>query len=370
MKRTSILLLLVPNNFWRIFTVSFDLIRRHPRESGDPGLTSFLILFFELLFIKKTWIHAFARMTCGLLICFFNQQIFCKEKETVQEIIDTHKKTLFQTYPTKTEQQQFTNDLVEQSFSGKQADLFLKMHSDKTQHESLQFLYTTMWSVLAEHGWCTWDSSCLKALKQEHDSGKTIVYIGGGCDIYELITNGIYNIIVIDPILPTQKNYYPDDYLYLIQGSGPDHGLNDQITGLAGNKRLTLKRSGFESMPDYISFSLPSGQQRCTQVSKTTWTVLDKKQHPIGTIIFDRRFTTQKDFELAPDRVLLFSWNELFFVINGEWGIKTNQFQDDITLFIKQLRKPITKEMIDNMHHAHELNRSKFKFIGLGSHVV
>lgn len=256
------------------------------------------------------------------------------------------------------------NNLVEWAFSPSSAAMFMDMHTNATQYPILQLLYTAMWSILSEKGWFDWHSNCMQSLKLEHDAGKTIVYVGGGCDVYQLITHGIYNITIIDPMLPTQERYYVKDYHFLLQGVGPNNGINDTIT----HENLTLKRSDFQIMPGYITVALPSGQQRCIPTAKTTWSVFDEKQKRLGSIVFERRLATQKDFELK--NALLVSWNELYYIINGSWGIKLDQLSTDTKLFVKQLRKPITKEFINNMHQADLLNRSTFQFIGLGSNVT
>jgi hypothetical protein len=78
----------------------------------------------------------------------------------------------------------------------------------KNNHPFLRFCYSVMHYHLTREGWMHWSKDALDALKIDYDNGQEIVYIGGGCDICELLTYGIYNIRIIDPFLEGQVPFY------------------------------------------------------------------------------------------------------------------------------------------------------------------
>lgn len=252
------------------------------------------------------------------------------------------------------------NDLAEWCLNAPSAERFIAMHIQQDNYPALQFLYTTLWSVLAEKGWCDWHDTCLKQLKQEYDTGKTIVYIAGGCDIKPLLDYGIYNITILDPLLPTQQRYYPKDYLFFIKSNG----TNDHIIF---NTTISLKRLSHQETKTYTHTQLPSGQQLRITHTKTEWSILNTQGKQLGIITFDRRPATQADFEITDKKILLMSWNELQSIIDHSWDINPQKFDLNLSLHIKQLRSPITKTSIDNLTMATKLNLSTFRFIGLGS---
>ncbi len=262
------------------------------------------------------------------------------------------------------------NNLFDWCFTMPTSELFLNMHFDQASYPTLRFLYTALWSILSEKGWIDWHDMCLKQLKQEHDAGKAIMYIGGGCDIWQLLRYGIYNVTIIDPMLPMQERYYIKDYNFLLSGTGKNNGLEDEIIMQSCGETITLKRVVYEKKEKYITVDLPSGQARCIPLSITEWAVFDEQQNQRGKIVFGRRMATQHDFAMSQDNVLLLSWNELACIIDGTWKIDTTIFLADTKIFVKQLKKPVTKEIIDTMCMAVKHNKSNFRFISLGSNIT
>jgi len=67
---------------------------------------------------------------------------------------------------------------------------------------------------------------------------------------------------------------------------------------------------------------------------------------------------------------MMISFNELYFVTSPNpqktWGIDPKKFPDDFIIVAKQLRSPITKDMMVNMRNA-ELK--PFSFIALGTEI-
>lgn len=70
-------------------------------------------------------------------------------------------------------------------------------------------------------------------------------------------------------------------------------------------------------------------------------------------------------------KTLLISFNELHFItvppeFDG-WGISPYELDKEVQLFVKQLRYPINKPIMQNMQHAALANYLYLKFISLGS---
>jgi hypothetical protein len=64
----------------------------------------------------------------------------------------------------------------------------------------------------------------------------------------------------------------------------------------------------------------------------------------------------------------LLSFNELYYIIcvsqKDWWGVDPKQFTNDTQIYVKQLRKPVTKQTMLHMSYA---DASPFQFIKLGT---
>src|SRR5207249_8602829 len=105
--------------------------------------------------------------------------------------------------------------------------------------------------------------------------------------------------------------------------------------------------------------------------STTTWRFADHHGNILGHYILERRFCEQGDFANEQNKTLLMSFNELYFaclpnILNG-WNIEPSQFDNNLSIVVKQLRKPVSKQMAVNMRIASLLNATDFKFIALGT---
>jgi hypothetical protein len=209
-------------------------------------------------------------------------------------------------------------------------------------------------------GWQHWHVDTLQALKKEADAGKEILYIAGGTDIYQLFKSGIYNIRIIDPMLPTQPKYYSDGWEWFING--------DEATFSCGKKKLRMKRAGYKKIGGSFSLTLSNDKKVKIDKSITTWHLLDGKKK-LGEIVFERRLTDQKDFKVKKKQAILLSSNELYFIAapkeSDGWGIDPRKFDEKIKIYIKQLQKPVNKAIVCNMRY--EIKQEEFAFISLGS---
>ncbi len=257
-------------------------------------------------------------------------------------------------------------------FSEENFPIFEKMLLDKALYPVLRFYYATIWFNLAGGGWKHWSAQSLRTLQEEAEDGKTIVYIAGGSDIYQLVKAGIYNVKIIDPQLPSQIKYYTDDWEWIVKGDSPNGGIGDQIIfDLDDDKKIILHRAYYKESDNAFKARLSNGEVIVLNKSKTIWAVLDQEGNQLGTYTFDRRFTKQEDFVAKPNEVLLTSFNELFFIaqpdfLNG-WQIEPTKFELDLKIHVKQLHEPVSRHEVCNIRVASLLNNSDFKFIWLGT---
>ncbi len=274
-------------------------------------------------------------------------------------------------------------------FEQESFDYFHSVFKRKAYRPIARLLYSVIWENLSGEGWKFWHAQCLDRLKQDFDAGKEIVYIAGGCDFYRLIEHGIYDITIIDPLLPrTQHTYYIPDWAWFIKGSGKRAGIGDELvfsfdeqksktkaqTGKKkAQKTIVLKRARFEQFEDFKA-KLSSKSTVTIPKSVTVWDVHEVssgRKKKLGSITIDRRFATQDDFKRSPKKSFLMSFNELYFIATpaslGGWGINPARFDKDFSLSIKQLAQPVTRQMIK---HMREIEKADIDFIALGSCVT
>ncbi len=231
-----------------------------------------------------------------------------------------------------------------------------------------RLIYSTMWYNLAGNGWKDWHKSTLITLQEKcRQPGQYVTYIAGGSDIYQLLDHEIYTINIIDPMLPSQPQYYSEGWDWLVRGAGADGGINDELSVKTKHKNLILRRESYKEQGAFSAY-LSTNEQKEIPKSLTVWSVCDKESgQKIGVIRFDRRFCKQADFETKPGQNLLVSFNELYFITTFEddnWGINPKKFSDDFTMFVKQLRRPVNKEVACHLRQA---DCSQLGFIRLGS---
>ena len=80
---------------------------------------------------------------------------------------------------------------------------------------------------------------------------------------------------------------------------------------------------------------------------------------------------TQDDFRgaRAGKREYLISFNELYFITaagKSGWGIDPRKFAPNIRMHVKQLRRPVGREVMANMR---TMNAADFYYIKLGTSV-
>lgn len=236
----------------------------------------------------------------------------------------------------------------------------------KAEHHSIaRMLHTVIWYNIIGTGWKLWHADCLQAIKDASAAGKRIKYLAGGNDVYTLLCQGVYNITIIDPFLPSQARYYANGWEWLLSGA-----VNDEIVGPFGDQELKLVRTSQIEGESFIAKS--GGQFTSLKRFTTTWTVYDAVTDEVkGTIIFERRFTQQGD--LVPDdaTVFLMSYDEFIYLglpslLDG-WGITPNAIDPSFTCHIKQLRKPVDRDFLNNLRIASITNYADLKFINLAS---
>lgn len=260
------------------------------------------------------------------------------------------------------------NRLFEYCFAPETFGQFFKMLNDESRNQINRFCYSTLWYNLVGDGWKHWHEDCLHALAHRVKHGDEIVYIAGGNDIHEPLRYGVYTMRVIDPMLPSQDEYYAENVGWLLSGDGEHHGLGDTFDVSGVDKTLLVTRSDYQENGTFNA-PLSTGKNVTLPQSTTTWTVADKNSGKhLGKIIFERRYAAQRDFDKHPKKVLLASYNELYYVGAqprlGGWGMNVSQFDKNLSMYVKQLRKPLTKEVMQNLYKTDEAD---FSFISLGS---
>ncbi len=267
------------------------------------------------------------------------------------------------------------NRLAEFCFGAKTWPAFEKYLKTENTKPVARFAYSVIWYYLSGTGWKHWHRDAIAALKKESSSGGRIVYIAGGNDVYQLIKAGIYNIEIIDPLLPTQPRFYSEGWEYLFKKDGIgdelmlDFSKEPKSFPLA-HTRLVLRRTRYEEGDSFLAF-LHTGTREQIQSSKTVWEIRDRDRGTrLGSLIVSRRFCSQNDFVAAKGRALVMSFNELFFIatpdIQKSWGINPEKFSPDFKMYVKQLRKPVSREIILNIRKGEQ---SQLKFLSLGSEV-
>jgi hypothetical protein len=291
---------------------------------------------------------------------------------------------------------------------GETGPQFVELLKDKANHSIGRLLYSVLWWALSGTGWRYWQLQTLKALKEEVDKGKEVIYIAGGNDLYHMVKRGIYNITIVDPELPTQPKYYTRDWEWLVKGIGDDGGLGDEIIFFLRDekKKIIMRRAYFKEGDSFVS-RLAEGEQITIRKSVTKWEIyeepltaeaycystLDGKpavapvaqveesgigaffkkvwnnvtsffRRPLGVITFDRRLVKQDDFTDAPNKVVLMSFNEIFYIALKDWGVDPEKIDPKLHIQCKQLGYMLTKKDLVNVSEAF---KTDFHFIRLGS---
>lgn len=258
------------------------------------------------------------------------------------------------------------NRLLEYCFSDTTFQHYKTLLTNYEYYPLARFVNTAVWYILVGEGWKHWHANTLDVLKKSYDQGKEIVYIAGGTDFYHLLRQGIYNIRIIDPFLPTQVRYYSEGWNYLIN----DDSVDNEIRFGPACKSIKMKCVS-NVAGEAFSVKLSTGNVISIKKAVITWNIYDSDNKHIGQVVIERRPATQSDFDTPENKSLIMSYDEMLFIaepdiLNG-WGIDPKLLSDGFNMNVKQLRNPITKNMLCNIRIASLLNFSDFKFINLAS---
>lgn len=257
------------------------------------------------------------------------------------------------------------NRLVEFCYQAATFPLYQATIQQTENHSIARMLHTIIWYNIIGTGWKLWHADCIKALQDAAQAGQRIKYLAGGNDVYTLLCNGIYNVTIIDPFLPSQARYYANGWEWLLSGK-----LQDEIVGMFGSQELRLLRTAQQDGETFIAKT--GGQYMPLKKVTTTWTVYKAETDELlGTIVFDRRFTQQSDLVPDPAYVFLMSYDEFIYlglpgILDG-WGITPNSIDPSFSCNIKQLRTPVDRDFLNNLRIASITNYADLKFINLAS---
>lgn len=254
------------------------------------------------------------------------------------------------------------NRMFEYAFGAKYGARFQQFLNNPEKYPVARLFYANIWYRLSGNGWRIWHKDVLSALREESKRGREVVYIAGGTDFYHLIKAGVYRIRIIDPIFPSQTKYYSEGWQYLI-----DCSAGDEIR--FAEEKLTLRRGACKKLGSFTTDELSDGEKHTIPGVIVEWKIIDDKGKALGSVIYERRFATQKDFSVKKDQVLLISFNELAYVTDAGpagWGMDAEKWPSDIKLYVKQLRRSIGKTECVNMKKA---AKAPFSFIRLGTSI-
>ncbi len=255
----------------------------------------------------------------------------------------------------------------EYCFYPKTFDDFKELISNKNYHGIARLVVFFLWKTLVNLGWKWWHQDVLDAVKKTTDNNGQMVYIAGGSDIYTPIKHGIYNIKVIDPMLPTQDRYYSQDWQWLVEPETGD-GIGDNIEFVLDEAKVNLKRIAHKVTGN---FNYKSWDGKKTQIpqSVTTWKVTgpeylkkgsSNKIVELGKVIYERKMVKQEDFTAEKNKAVVMSLTEQitaikapkmspFGMVEVGWGIDPSKFGNNLQVYIKQLSKPINKQILKNL---------------------
>jgi len=260
----------------------------------------------------------------------------------------------------------FANRCFEYCYSDETFPHYQKLLTNHNAYPVVRFLATVLWHTLVGEGWRHWHAQTLSRLKECADRGDEIVYIAGGTDVYHLLRSGIYNITIIDPFLPTQERFYSEGWQLLIA----DDAVNTEIRFGPACNSIKMRCVGSCSQEPF-SVRLSTNQYISIKKSIITWHIFDRDNKQIGHLIIHRRPVVQNDFASREHAAFLMSYDEELCIAMPDfldgWGIDPLQLPADFTMHIKQLRKPITKNMMLAMRTIALLNNSDVRFIKLMS---
>lgn len=251
----------------------------------------------------------------------------------------------------------FANHCFEYCFYPDTWPDFKQYLDDDHDHQIVRFLYSSMWENFVGKGWKDWNSQIISRIADKARQGYRVVYVAGGADIYQLLKHGVYNIDIIDPFLQTQSKFYASsDWEWLVKGRRKNGGLQDRIEFDFDGLKISMIRKKYVKKGDR---------------SITEWSVVEGKKKQLGTVIFYRRLCEQNDFSNEQKRLMLMSFNELYYAFlpskSGGWDINAELLPKNFEIYVKQLRMPIDVSVLQNIRWVED---SSFKFIRLGSQVA
>ncbi len=260
----------------------------------------------------------------------------------------------------------FANCLFEYCFSDETFPHYQNIVMSYDQHSVVRCINALMWYYLVGDGWKHWHANTLDGIAAKAAQGNEVVYIAGGTDFYHLLRNGVTNITIIDPFLPTQARFYSEGWEFLISPGA----LNSEIRFGPSCNSIKMKCVDY-CVDDKFHYKLSNNQILSVDKGVITWFVYDRNNNHIGHVIINRRPVTQQDLADCQGKVFVMSYDELTCLAAPEllhgWGIDPTQFPDNIKFYVKQIRKPVGKNTLCAMRIFSMLNLSDVRFINLAS---
>lgn len=237
------------------------------------------------------------------------------------------------------------NRMFRYCFSQKTFPHFNKLMSTAQSYPLVRFVYSSIWSQFCDKASIHWSDECLRNLEKLSDEGKSITYIDGGYDIYQLLKSKIYNIHIINPTKLTPANSEIRKlHLYMVDKK------TEIVTITLSGETVTLKRT----------INRPGRRQR--------WSVSVNGERK-GTIAIEQRAVEQKD--LGGDSIILCSFRGMVNLVkpklSGGWDLHAGLLPPEKKIYVKQLHKPVSPNILMNVRVAQTMNHIDLKFIDLAA---
>ncbi len=264
----------------------------------------------------------------------------------------------------------FANKMFEYAYYNATFPHYQNLLSSHHKYPLARFVNTTLWYNLVGDGWKQWHKEALDGIRTKAAQGNEIVYLAGGTDIYQFLREGMYAITIIDPFLPTQAPYYSEGWAFLLEGENLGQGIGDCIQCGPDCKSIRLQRARVQEYDTFTS-KLSNKTVATFKKSTVTWDIYDAHNKPVGHVIIHRRPVVQSDLSPANNVTLVASYDELTYmampdILNG-WGIDPSLIPATTEIYVKQLRKPVNRDIMCNIRIASLLNFTDLRFINLAS---
>lgn len=239
----------------------------------------------------------------------------------------------------------FANSCFEWAFSPDLGTLYENIIRDVDAYVQSFFINAVMHNFLSDQGGVAWHNKCLEQLTQEFACGKKIVHFGLTDDVGALLEAGIYNIKVID----AGSGWMNFDDTSFFSRLVKKAELGDVYSFLSHHGRIYLECKKIETGKER-EFHIDHTSSFVAPTKHALWSVTDEQGQLKGVITIQFRPFNKYDFLIQDQAVLVMSYTDFvraaFPRVFKGMGIDFALFPEQGRLYIRQLRKPITRDVM------------------------